>query len=487
MRVLFAVSEIAPWVKTGGLGDVAGALPRALMSAGCDVRVLVPAYPALMAALGGRRELARIEAPGGALPASTLWEAALPDGLRVLLLESTEAFTREGNPYLDAQGRDWPDNALRFGLLSRVAALVSAPGSPIDWSAQVLHCNDWQSALAPAYLRYLHAGGGAASVITVHNLAFQGNFDAGVRAALGLPERALAMDGVEFHGMLSFLKGGLQCCDLITTVSPTYAREILGPEFGCGLDGLLRHRADRVVGILNGIDTEVWDSSADSALETRYDARSLGAKAANKNALQRQLGLAHEADSMLFGVVSRLTEQKGLDLLLEIGDALCAEGAQIALLGSGDRTMEAGWRELAARRPGRCAVVIGFDETLAHRIEAGSDAFVMPSRFEPCGLNQMYSLRYGTPPVVRRTGGLADTVIDATPQALADGSANGFVFDEASASALHAALRRAMSAFEDKAAWRDLQRAGMRADFSWSGAARRYLEAYGRAAGLHGA
>jgi starch synthase len=484
MRVLFAVSEIAPWVKTGGLGDVAGALPRALMSAGCDVRVLVPAYPALMSALGGRRELVRIDAPGGNLPASTLWEAALPDGLRVLLIESTEAFTREGNPYLDAQGRDWPDNALRFGLLSRVAALVCAPGSPIGWTAQVLHCNDWQSALAPVYLRYLHGDEGAASVITVHNLAFQGNFPADTLASLGLPERALALDGIEFHGMLSFLKGGLQCCDLITTVSPTYAREILGPEFGCGLDGLLRHRADRVSGILNGIDTEVWDSAADSALETRYDSRSLDAKGANKLALQRQLGLAPEADAPLLGVVSRLTEQKGLDLLLEIGDALCEEGAQIALLGSGDRKMEADWRELAARWPARCAVEIGFDETLAHRIEAGADAFVMPSRFEPCGLNQMYSLRYGTPPVVRRTGGLADTVIDATPQALADGSANGFVFDEASAVALHAALRRAMVTFEDRAAWRALQRAGMGADFSWSGAARRYLDAYSRAVGL---
>ncbi len=478
MRALFAVSEVAPWVKTGGLGDVAAALPRALMSAGCGVRVLVPAYPAMMKACGERRALARIDSPGGRFPASTLWEAVLTDGLTLWLLESPECFSREGNPYLDAQGHQWSDNALRFGLLSRVAALLSAPGSPVDWHADVLHCNDWQSALAPAYLRYLHGDEGAASIVTIHNLAFQGIFDATECAPLGLPERALTLDGVEFHGKLSFLKGGLQCCDLVTTVSPTYASEILGPEYGCGLEGLLRYRADRVSGILNGIDTEVWDAARDPALASNYDSHSLDAKAANKLALQKELGLAPDPQRMLFGVVSRLTEQKGLDLLLEIGDALCEEGAQIALLGSGDRAMERGWRDLAARRPGGCAAVIGFDETLAHRIEAGADAFVMPSRFEPCGLNQMYSLRYGTPPVVRRTGGLADTVVDATPQALADGGANGFVFEEASAPALFDALHRAIATFGDPRTWRAIQRAGMRADFSWSGAAARYLEAY---------
>ena len=478
LKVLFAVSEIAPWVKTGGLGDVAGALPRALASAGCEVRVLVPAYPAMTAAFGARRLLARIDSPGGRLPAATLWEAVLPDGPTLLLLDSPECFSRDGNPYLDAAGRAWSDNALRFGLLSRVAAMLSAPASPIGWSAQLLHCNDWQTALAPAYLRYLHDGEVAATMVTIHNLAFQGLFDAGERAPLGLPERAFAMDGVEFHGRLSFLKGGLQCCDVITTVSPTYASEILGPEYGCGLDGLLRYRAERVSGILNGIDTEVWDSASDPALAAPCDVDSLDAKATNKRALQQQLGLDPDPRRMLFGVVSRLTEQKGLDLLLKLGDTLCEEGAQLALLGSGDREMERAARELAARQPGRCAAVIGFDEALAHRIEAGADAFVMPSRFEPCGLNQMYSLRYGTPPVVRRTGGLADTVVDATPQALADGVANGFVFEEASADALHAALRRALAAFGDPRTWRALQRAGMERDFSWSGAARRYLDAY---------
>ncbi len=481
MRVLFVASEIAPWVKTGGLGDVASALPIALAAAGAEVRVLVPAYPAIVEAFPRRRLLARLDSPGGALGACSLWLAQPGEGPAILMLDAPMHYARAGNPYLDSQGRDWPDNALRFGLLGRVAALLAADPSILGWAPDVLHCNDWQTALAPVYLRYLHAGSGAASVVTVHNLAFQGLFEATECGPLALPQAAFVLDGVEFHGRLSFLKGGLQCCDLITTVSPTYAREILDARYGCGLEGLLRHRRSRLAGILNGIDTSLWDPSRDVALAHRYDADTLPTKAANKLALQEQLGLARAPAAMLFGVVSRLTEQKGLDLLLALGDSLFEHDVQIALLGTGDRAMEQGWRELAAEHPGRCAAVIGFDETLAHRIEAGADAFLMPSRFEPCGLNQMYSLRYGTPPVVRRTGGLADTVVDASPEALADGSANGFVFDEASADALHGAMRRALSAFGEPATWRALQRSGMRGDFSWSGAARGYLDVYGEA------
>jgi len=483
--VLFVASEVAPWVKTGGLADVAAALPASLAACGADVRLLVPAYPALLAAFPRRRELARLDAPGGELAASTLWEASLAPGLTLTMLDAPACFGRAGNPYLGPDGDDWPDNALRFGLLGRVAALLAARPSPIGWTPDVVHCNDWQAALAPAYLHYLHAGGRAATVLTVHNLAFQGVFDAELLAPLGLPESSFGLDGVEFHGRISFLKAGLQFCDRITTVSPTYAREILGAAQGCGLDGLLRHRAHRLTGILNGIDVDAWDPARDTAIESRYDADTLDAKAPNKRALQLQLGLEPAADRMLLGVVSRLTGQKGLDLLLELGDGLCARGVQFAVLGTGERAMEHGWRELAARHPGRCAAVIGFDETLAHRIEAGADAFVMPSRFEPCGLNQMYSLRYGTPPIVRRTGGLADTVVDATRRTLADGSANGFVFDEPTASALDAALRRAVAAFADREPWRALQRAGMRADLSWDRAAGRYLEVYLDAIALH--
>ena len=481
MKLLFATSEIAPWVKTGGLGDVAGALPSALAQAGCDVRVLVPAYPALLAALAERRELARVELPGGVLPAATLWEALPPDAPPLWLLESAGLFNRHGNPYLGADGHDWPDNVLRFGLLSRVAALLASADSPVDWRPDVLHCNDWQTGLAPAFLRYLHAGRAAASLLTVHNLSFHGLFDPWWVHGLGLPGHAYSLDGVEFHGRLSFLKAGLQCADRITTVSPTYAAEILSPQYGCGLEGLLQYRADRLTGILNGIDLRAWDPSSDPALTQRYDAQRLESKASNKRSLQRRLGLSQTRRGPLLGVVSRLTEQKGLDLFLAVADALLEQGAQIALLGSGDRAMEQGFRDLSARHPRRCACVIGFDETLAHRIEAGADIFVMPSRFEPCGLNQMYSLRYGTPPVVRRTGGLADTVVDADAAALADGRANGFVFDEPSAAALLAAIERALGLYAQPQAWQRLQRTGMAAEFGWEGVAARYVGLYGAA------
>lgn len=495
MKLLFAASELAPWVKTGGLGDVAAGLPAALAQAGADVRLLVPAYPALREAFvanGRAVPLARLAPPGGALPGAQLWSAMLQPGLGLLLLDAPELYDRPGNPYLDATGQDHADNALRFGLLSHSAALLAAPGSPLGWQPDVLHCNDWQTALAPACLHYLHGGAGAATLLTVHNLAFHGLFGYEALAALGLPAHAFAFDGVEFHGRLSFLKAGLQFADRITTVSPGYAREILSPEFGCGLDGLLNHRADRLAGILNGIDTEAWNPAADPALEQRYDAATLERKAAGRRRLQSQLGLEARDDVPLIGVVGRLTGQKGLDLLLALADALCGQGVQIALLGSGEAALQAGWQAAAVRHPGRCAVVIGFDETLAHRIEAGADLFAMPSRFEPCGLNQMYSLRYGTPPVVRRTGGLADTVVDADEAAREGRQGNGFVFDAATPEALHGALQRAFAAWHDPPRWRALQRAGMAADFGWAPAARAYLEQYalaiaGRPAGGPGA
>ena len=495
MRVLFAASEIAPWVKTGGLGDVAAALPRALAAEGCEVRLLLPGWPALLEAFEGRLEVAaRLDAPGGALPGATLLRAPLeagpdarPDarpgagagpgagpGAELLLLDAPALYGQPGNPYLDASGRDHPDNLLRFGLLSRVAALLSAPGSPLGWQPQALHCNDWQTAMAPAFLHYLHGGEGAASLVTIHNLAFHGVFGHEALAVLGLPEQAFRFDGVEFHGQVSFLKAGLQFAERIATVSPTYAREILTPEAGFGLDGLLRHRADRVRGILNGIDTEAWDPATDPVLAARYDAGSLERKANNRRDLRRRLDLAQDEAAPLLGVVSRLTGQKGLDLLLELADGLCGRGVQIALLGSGERWLEEGWQAVAARHPGRCAVRIGFDEALAHRIEAGADLFVMPSRFEPCGLNQMYSLRYGTPPVVRRTGGLADTVADADDAAARGLQGNGFVFDAPQADALAQALDRAFEACRDPVRWRAIQRAGMSADLGWTSAARAY-------------
>ena len=475
MRLLYATSEIAPWVKTGGLGDVSAALPPALLAAGCDVRILVPAYPALTDAFAGRlAPVASIDPSGGALPGARLLSVRDAPGPQYLLLDAPGLFDRPGNPYVDAQGRDHPDKLLRFGLLSRVAALLASDRSPLSWRPQLLCCNDWQTALAPAFLHYLHPEAQVVSLVTIHNLAFQGLFGREALAQLGLPEAAFRFDGVEFHGALSFLKAGLQFCDRIVTVSPGYAREILTPEGGCGLDGLLRYRADRLHGILNGIDTEVWDPARDPALVAPYDAERLDRKSLNRQALRAELGLAQDAGGALLGVVGRLTDQKGLDLLLALVDDLCAQGVQIALLGSGDAALEAGWRAAAARHRGRCAAVIGFDEPLAHRIEAGADLFVMPSRFEPCGLNQLYSLRYGTPPVVRRTGGLADSVIDADEAAAGGGQGTGFVFDAPQPQALADALQRALAAFAQPLRWRAIQRAGMRQDLGWHRAAEAY-------------
>ena len=469
-RVLFVTSEIAPWQKTGGLGDISAALPTALAAAGVDVRVLIPAYPALRLAFPEARVIAEIAPPGGRLPGARILEAATAEGVPLLLLDCPACFDRPGGPYQTPQGRDWPDNPLRFGLLSRIAALLASSTSPLPWRPDILHCNDWQSGLGPAYLHYLHGDDDVATVMTIHNLAFQGLFPAQILSELGLPKAAFVFDGVEFYGHLSFLKAGLQFADRITTVSPTYAQEIQQAELGFGLEGLLRYRSADLTGILNGVEAS-WNPASDTLLAQRYDARHLARKEANRQTLRTELGLADDAASPLLAVVSRLTHQKGMDLVLAIADELFAESAQLAVLGNGERAFETAFRTLAARHPGRIAAVIGFNERLAHRIEAGADIFLMPSRFEPCGLTQLYSLRYGTPPVVRATGGLADTVVDCTPQTLSSGSANGFTFEAPDAASLLAASRRAIAAWQQRKLWRRLQKNGMAADFSWAKAA----------------
>ena len=466
-QVLFVTSEIAPWVKTGGLGDVAAALPAALADAGVDIRVLVPYYPALRQAVPAARTIASFGNFGAHFADSALHETHVGK-LSLLLLDCPAYFDRPGNPYLAADGRDWPDNHLRFGLLSRVAAWLGSDESHLAWRPDVIHGNDWQAALTAAYQRLL-PGRRAGSLLTIHNLAFQGLFDRTTLPQLGLPDDAWHMDGVEFFGHLSFLKAGLQMADAISTVSPTYAREIQTDSEGMGLAGLLRHRSAVLHGILNGIDTAEWNPATDRYLKHRYDAQHIVAKAAGKRALQLELGLPTRDDLPLFGVVSRLTQQKGLDLVTALADRFPALPAQLAVLGSGDVQLEQAFRQAAARHGKHIAVRIGFDEGLAHRIEAGADAFVMPSRFEPCGLNQMYSLRYGTPPVVRATGGLADTVTDGV---------NGFVFAEADSDSLLATLRRAIALWHDRPRWRRLQLAGMSVDHGWSEPARRYQQLY---------
>jgi len=474
--VLFASAEIAPWVKTGGLGDVSSALPRALAALGLDVRILVPGYPALLDAFRGRKVVATVNRASGSMATGLLSRASIGERLELLMLECPGYYDREGSPYVDGEGADWVDNALRFGLLSKAAALLASSESPLDWRPDILHCNDWQTALAPAYLRYCMQPV-AGTVMTIHNLAFQGLFPHSAMTSLGLPGHAFTIDGVEFYGQISFLKAGLQCADLITTVSPTYMREICSPAYGCGLDGLLRYRVDRLSGILNGIDTCEWGPALDALLPSCYSHDRLDAKMDSRLALQKRLGL-NGTKGPILGMVSRMTEQKGVDLVLACVEVLLGYGVSFAILGSGDPAMQASWQALAARFPGRIGVEIGFDNRLAHLIEAGADIFLMPSRFEPCGLNQMYSLAYGTPPVVRATGGLADTVVDCDATTLASGTANGFSFESPTAEALLATTLRAIDYWRQPAVWRRLQCNGMTHDFSWTRSARQYADLY---------
>lgn len=479
LKVLFATSECAPLVKTGGLADVSAALPCALTRLGIDVRVLLPGYPAVRKAAGaaGRGVPVMDALPG--LGVTRLIETTLPNGVPLIVVDQPNLYDRPGGPYQGITGEDWPDNPIRFGLLSKVAAILAGPGSPLAWRPRVTHCNDWQTALAPAYLHFSASSAARCGTVqTIHNIAYQGLFDPQWVGRLGLPPEAYSIDGVEFHGKLSFLKAGLYYAGAITTVSPTYAREIQTEALGFGLNGLLRGRQDALTGILNGIDTVEWNPATDALLPRRYDARTLDAKAANKQALQRAAGLAAEPGVPLLGVISRLVEQKGLDLLLSVAPAVLALPAQLVLLGQGDHVLESAWSRLASEHPGHVTTRIGFDNELAHLIEAGADVFVMPSRFEPCGINQMYSQRYGTPPIVRATGGLVDSVVDCTPTTLAAATATGFVFTDLDPDALLTAIKRATVTYRDLQAWRKVQRNGMAKEFGWHAAARRYADIY---------
>ena len=465
-------------MKTGGLGDVAGALPAALRRLGLDVRVLLPGYPAVLAALAGSPVAARIDAIAR-LPAARLFEFELPGGVPAWVVDCPDLYDRDGGPYQDASGADWDDNPLRFGQLSRVAALLGAAQSPVRWRAQVVHANDWQTGLAPAYAA-LADGATTPTLITIHNLSFQGIFAPHWVTEVGLPAASFAVNGVEFYGSFSFLKAGLYYANAITTVSPTYATEIGHEAMGMGLHGLLATRRDALYGILNGIDTTLWSPATDASIPESYDATTLARKAGNKRALQARFALEPLPDVLLLGAVGRLTEQKGFDLLADVVDRVLALPAQIIVIGTGDRPLEHRLHALAAAHPRSVGCFIGFDETLAHLVEAGADAFVMPSRFEPCGMNQMYSQRYGTPPIVHATGGLLDSVVDCTPQTLANGTATGFMFFAPTAEALVGAIERCGTAFRDATVWRALQRNGMARDFGWSAAAREYEAVYTR-------
>ncbi len=480
LKVLFATSEAAPLIKTGGLGDVSGALPAALRSIGVDVRVLLPGYRQVFAQLTQFKVVASFNNLP-CFPFARLLSGWMANGVPFLILDCPSLYQREGGPYQDAKGHDWADNPLRFGLLSRIAALLGSSASPLAWHPDLVHCNDWQTGLAPAYLRLEQ--GGAPSVITIHNMAFQGNFPPETVQALRLPPSCFAIEGVEFYGHMSFLKAGLFYADHITTVSPNYAREIQRTELGFGMQGLLVKRGGDLTGILNGIDTDEWDPATDAYLVKKFSAARMAGKAANKESLQGRLGLSITPDVPLLGVVSRFTHQKGLDLLLEIFPRLIGLPVQLAMLGGGDEQMQQFALGLPHRYPGKIGVNIGFSEELAHQIEAGADIFIMPSRFEPCGLNQLYSQRYGTPPVVHATGGLVDSVVDCTAETLKDGTASGFVFEGMTAENLFATIRRAVYLYHDQRKWKALRRNCMAKDFSWRTSAEAYRAVYRKVLG----
>lgn len=480
MQVLAVASELFPLIKTGGLADVAGALPAALHVHGVHVRTLVPGYPQVMEQLDARKSVAVIDDLFGG-PAQ-LWSGRAA-GLDLFVLDAPHLFARPGGPYADVAGHDYEDNWRRFAALGQVGARL-ARGDIAGYRADLLHAHDWQAGLAPAYLAYGPAHG-VKSVMTVHNLAFQGQFGAEIFGALGFPPEAYSVDGLEYYGGVGYLKAGLKLADAVTTVSPTYALEIRDGEFGMGLDGLLRARTDTLFGILNGIDTEAWDPGTDAALVQTYRTGTAHVRSVNKAALRDRFGLDAD-DSPLFAVISRLTWQKGMDLLLPaIGD-LVGMGAQLLVLGSGDPGIEGGMHHAAAAHPGRVAVKIGYDEALSHLIQGGADALLVPSRFEPCGLTQLYALRYGCVPVVARVGGLADTVIDANEAALQAGAATGVQFHPVTQAALTDAIRRTIQLYRQPKVWKKLQRKGMKTDVSWTQSGLRYAELFRQLTGQSG-
>ena len=471
MRVLHVAAECYPMVKTGGLADVVGALPLALADLGRDVRLLLPGLPPVIAALRQRRDICTLGPLFGAGRVTLCRGRVGSPAVPVYVIDAPYLYRRGGSPYQDESGAAWTDNLQRFALLGWTAAHVAAGDLDPTWTPDIVHAHDWHAGLACAYLR-AHPGRQASSVFTIHNLAFQGLFPATDFPALGLPREMLQPEGLEFHDQVSFLKAGLVCADRITTVSPTYAAEIATPAFGCGMDGLIRQRGSTVRGILNGVDPVLWNPQTDLNLPARYSSRSLAGKGRCKEFLQAELGLAPAADAPLFVLVSRFTHQKGLDLVLEALPLVLGDGAQLAVLGTGDPALESALIAAAQARPEQVAVRIGYDEDFAHRLIAGGDAVLVPSRFEPCGLTQLYGLRYGALPVVRRTGGLADTVVDAGDEQGTSEAGTGFCFDAASGGELATAMQRAVRCYRQPARWRALVQRAMAQDFSWRESAR---------------
>ena len=477
LRVLYVTSEVFPLAKAGGLADVSAALPVSLRDQGIDIQLLMPGYPRAMDLAGNLRLATVIDNPLG-VGRVRIWKGTVPGGLvPVWLVECQSLYSRDGNPYRDEQGCDFADNALRFGLLSYIGAMIGTHAIGMSWCPDLIHVNDWQTALLPTMLR-LRPGSHPPTALAIHNLAHQGVFDADVTRRLPVPSGNRALAGAERKNQISFLQTGIRSADQVVTVSPTYAAEIQTPQQGCGLDDVLRSLPAPICGILNGVDYNLWSPASDPYLKFNYDPANLSKKQACKSAIQEELGLDVEADAPLVAFMSRLAWQKMPEIVLEILPALLAEGIQFGLVAEGDRGYETAFRNLAAAHPGRVGVRIGYDEAVAHRLVAGADMMLSPARYEPCGLTAVYAMRYGTPPVARRTGGLIDTVVDVQPHSLIDGSATGFLFDEPNAEQTTSCMHRALRLFRLKTVWRRVQIAGMLRDFSWTRSAREYAALY---------
>ncbi|MDH5649007.1 MAG: glycogen synthase GlgA [Gammaproteobacteria bacterium] len=475
-RILFATSEVFPLIKTGGLADVSGSLPPALQALHYDVHIIIPGYQDVLTAIKQKKQIAEVAIPEHNATIS-LWETRLPGShIKVWLVDFPPYFDRPGNPYHDTKGEAWPDNADRFALFARTVTAIALDQCDLSWKPDLVHCNDWQTGLVPALLSLVPQR--PATVFSIHNLAYQGLFPRDTFDRLQLPEQWWSPEALEFYGQISFIKGGLCFADQLTTVSPGYANEIQTPEFGHGLEGLLRHRSTSLTGILNGIDDQVWNPGTDRYLPNPYNWKRLEDKQLNKTALQEHCGLTVDPSIPVIGLIGRLVHQKGIDMVLHVLPELMLEPVQFVILGSGELEFSKQLQYLAQSYPQKLFAFIGYDEALAHLIEGGADMFLMPSRFEPCGLNQLYSLRYGTLPIVRAVGGLADTITDAEDETIKSGIANGIVFRDAGPMSLLQAVKRALDLYRKPKIWKKVIITGMRQSYSWETSAKQYGALY---------
>ena len=476
MRVLFVSSEVFPLIKTGGLADVSGALPAALQGSGIDVKCLIPGYSAVLEKVENKSFLGTLEVFNNI--SCELISGKIPNTkVEVIIVKHAGLYERDGGPYTHPKGHDWSDNPMRFGVLSKVASLLSIYQSFWDWVPDIVHCNDWQTGLAPYYMRQQGITD-AKSLLSIHNIAFQGNFEQHWVKSLELSPQDFQIDGYEFYQQVSFLKAGIFYADQLSTVSPTYALEIQTETFGFGLQGLLQLRSADITGILNGIDTDEWNPEADPYLPFTYSKSKLAGKSKVKTALQQQLHLTTQKDVPLLGIVSRLTHQKGLDILIECMPELIQLGCQFAILGGGEKSFEAQFLAYAEQYPNQVSATIGYNEPLSHLVMAGVDIFIMPSRFEPCGLNQLYGLRYGTPPVVSNTGGLADSICHTNDETIKNNTATGFVIQNVNKMSLLVTISEALSIWKDQKTWKKIQKNGMQKDIGWKHSANAYIALY---------